>query len=305
MSYLRGQQLFGFVDGSVTPPPSSFLPPVEGVSFTQPVIHTMVSEISNHPKFAGILSVRRCPDSNRRPLHISKAKNLSDTLAAIGKPMEDCEIVSYLLAAYDPLITSITTRVDPMTLDDIFSHLLNYEMRLEQQTSAVDMTVAYANIATSCVSQSNNRNNGNRGRYLSYCSSRQYGAPAPNRVGKGVQTRPHAPPEHRRVRSVSATRTGRSHALPRSRGRTHAPHAPEEAPQWGGARHLDAVLQSYGGAGSEAVRKDNLKTLDYPPVGWKGRLLSPAHLDESKPTWMSPSPVAKPKPDWSSYGVSM
>ncbi|GFZ13173.1 hypothetical protein Acr_23g0015580 [Actinidia rufa] len=62
---------------------------------------------------------------------------------------------------------------------------------------------------------------------------------------------------------------------------------------------------SYGGAGSEVVRKDNLKTSDYPPVGWRGRLLSPAHLDESKPTWMSPSPVAKPKPDWSSYGVSM
>ncbi|GFZ13429.1 UDP-Glycosyltransferase superfamily protein [Actinidia rufa] len=34
-------------------------------------------------------------------------------------------------------------------------------------------------------------------------------------------------------------------------------------------------------------------------------LLSPAHLDESKPTWMSPSPVAKPKPDWSSCGVFM
>ncbi|GFZ09162.1 hypothetical protein Acr_20g0009700 [Actinidia rufa] len=62
---------------------------------------------------------------------------------------------------------------------------------------------------------------------------------------------------------------------------------------------------SYGGAGSEVVRKDNLKTSNYPPVGWRGRLLSPAHLDESKPTWMSPSPVAKPKPDWSSYGVSM
>ncbi|GFZ02256.1 hypothetical protein Acr_15g0008640 [Actinidia rufa] len=28
----------------------------------------------------------------------------------------------------------------------------------------------------------------------------------------------------------------------------------------------DAVLQSYGGAGSEAVRKDNLKTSDYPPI---------------------------------------
>ena len=67
----------------------------------------------------------------------------------------------------------------------------------------------------------------------------------------------------------------------------------------------DAVLHSYGGAGSEAVRKDNLKTSDYPLVCWRERLLSPAHLDESKFTWMSPSPVAKPKPDWSLYGVSM
>ncbi|GFZ13815.1 thioesterase superfamily protein [Actinidia rufa] len=67
------------------------------------------------------------------------------------------------------------------------------------------------------------------------------------------------------------------------------------APQWG-----VQGTSSYGGAGSEVVRKDNLKTSDYPPVGWRGRLLSPAHLDESKPTWMSPSPVAKPKPDWSS-----
>ncbi|GFZ06882.1 P-loop containing nucleoside triphosphate hydrolases superfamily protein [Actinidia rufa] len=55
------------------------------------------------------------------------------------------------------------------------------------------------------------------------------------------------------------------------------------APQWGVQGISDAVLQSYEGAGSEVVRKDNLKTSDYPPVGWRGRLLSPAHLDKSKP----------------------
>ncbi|GFY94083.1 hypothetical protein Acr_09g0005290 [Actinidia rufa] len=36
---------------------------------------------------------------------------------------------------------------------------------------------------------------------------------------------------------------------------------------------LDAVLQSYGGAGSEAVKKDNLKTSDYPLVGWRGEIV--------------------------------
>ena len=29
---------------------------------------------------------------------------------------------------------------------------------------------------------------------------------------------------------------------------------------------------------------DDLKTSDYPLVGWRGRLLSPAHLDEFKPS---------------------
>ncbi|GFY96812.1 NAD(P)-binding Rossmann-fold superfamily protein [Actinidia rufa] len=43
----------------------------------------------------------------------------------------------------------------------------------------------------------------------------------------------------------------------------------------------------------EAVKMDNLKTSDYPPTGWRGKLLSPAHLDESQSTWTSLSPVAK------------
>ncbi|GFZ20468.1 hypothetical protein Acr_28g0011730 [Actinidia rufa] len=63
---------------------------------------------------------------------------------------------------------------------------------------------------------------------MTCCSSRRYGAPAPNRVGNGALTRPHAPFEDRRVRSVSATRPGRSHALPRARGRTHAPARAKE-----------------------------------------------------------------------------
>ncbi|GFS30861.1 hypothetical protein Acr_00g0014520 [Actinidia rufa] len=55
-----------------------------------------------------------------------------------------------------------------------------------------------------------------------------------------------------------------------------------EAPQWGVARYLGEKVQSYGGTGSKAVKKDNLKTSDYAPVGWRGRLLSLAHLDEFK-----------------------
>ncbi|GFS38362.1 hypothetical protein Acr_00g0057040 [Actinidia rufa] len=66
--------------------------------------------------------------------------------------------------------------------------------------------------------------------------------------------------------------------------------------------------QSYGKSRPEAIRMDNLKTSNYLPVDWRrGRLLSSAHLDEFKPTWMSPSPVAepkpKPKPGWLTWSV--
>ncbi|GFZ19436.1 hypothetical protein Acr_28g0001410 [Actinidia rufa] len=50
----------------------------------------------------------------------------------------------------------------------------------------------------------------------------------------------------------------------------------------GGEMEPRQLAKSYGGTGPEAVKMDNLKTSDYPPVGWRGRLLSPTHLDESK-----------------------
>lgn len=67
--------------------------------------------------------------------YFGKAKNLTYTLASIGKPMQDDEIVTYLLAGldgdYDPLVTSITTRSDVMSVSDVYAHLLSFELRLE------------------------------------------------------------------------------------------------------------------------------------------------------------------------------
>ncbi|GFZ21964.1 hypothetical protein Acr_29g0011260 [Actinidia rufa] len=74
------------------------------------------------------------------------------------------------------------------------------------------------------------------------CFSRRYGAPAPNRVGNEVRTRPHVPFEDRRVRLVSATRPGRSHALSRAWGRTHAPaRAKERLPRAATCQHAPRV----------------------------------------------------------------
>ena len=66
-------------------------------------------------------------------------------------PLNDYELVSYFLSdlgsEYDSFVTSVTTRVDPMTLDDLYGHLLAHELKLEQNQPAVDLALASANIA--------------------------------------------------------------------------------------------------------------------------------------------------------------
>ena len=62
--------------------------------------------------------------------------NLADTLAAIDQPLNDFELVSFLLARlgsnYNSFVTSVTTCVDPLFLEDLYGHLLAHEMHLEQ-----------------------------------------------------------------------------------------------------------------------------------------------------------------------------
>lgn len=49
--------------------------------------------------------------------------HLSDTLVVARQHLNDFESISYLLpglgSEYDPFVTSVTTRVDPLSLDEI------------------------------------------------------------------------------------------------------------------------------------------------------------------------------------------
>lgn len=78
-----------------------------------------------------------------------KMKRLADTLAAIGKRLEDEEFIAYLLrglgAEYDSLVTSITTRVDAFTVSDIYAHMLNAELRNETNQTEYQVSANMAN----------------------------------------------------------------------------------------------------------------------------------------------------------------
>jgi len=61
-------------------------------------------------------------------------------------------MVSFLLAGFrsdfDPFITFVTTRAEPLSVDEIYGHLLSHEMRLKQHQASLDLSVAGANVAT-------------------------------------------------------------------------------------------------------------------------------------------------------------
>jgi hypothetical protein len=68
--------------------------------------------------------------------HFRKMVRINNTLAAIGKRLEDEEFIWYPLCGlpsdYDSLITSITTRTDAYAISNVYAHLLNYETMQEQ-----------------------------------------------------------------------------------------------------------------------------------------------------------------------------
>jgi hypothetical protein len=61
----------------------------------------------------------------------TRPKPLLTPLAGIDEPLKDSELASYVLAGlgsdYNPLITFITTRIDPISLEDLYGHLLTHE----------------------------------------------------------------------------------------------------------------------------------------------------------------------------------
>jgi hypothetical protein len=79
-------------------------------------------------------------------------KTLSETLAAASQPLNDFERVSFLLkglgSEYDPFVTSVTTRVDPLSIDELYGHLLAHEMCIEQHLPSIDLAQPSVNISS-------------------------------------------------------------------------------------------------------------------------------------------------------------
>ena len=72
--------------------------------------------------------------------YFSKMTTIKDELAAIGKPVDDEEVVTQILNGldydYNPFVSSVLGRTDQISLDDLYSDLLAYDARLEMYREA-------------------------------------------------------------------------------------------------------------------------------------------------------------------------
>jgi hypothetical protein len=103
--------------------------------------------------------------------YFQKMKEFADTLAAIDKLLSNCEAVSYILArlgaGYDSFVTTMTTRIDPIMLDDLYGHLMTFASRLEQINAAVNIAFPSANLVTKTNAGRDSNYNNNRGNFYS------------------------------------------------------------------------------------------------------------------------------------------
>ena len=63
-------------------------------------------------------------------------RGLADELVAAGKPIQDDELISYILHGldqdYQPLVSALDARVTPVILDELFAMLSNFDQRMAQ-----------------------------------------------------------------------------------------------------------------------------------------------------------------------------
>lgn len=55
--------------------------------------------------------------------YLQLLKTIDNTLVVASQPLNDCQFTSYLLASlgseYDPFVTFVTNRVEPLTIDNL------------------------------------------------------------------------------------------------------------------------------------------------------------------------------------------
>ncbi|XP_043703648.1 uncharacterized protein LOC122653773 [Telopea speciosissima] len=90
--------------------------------------------------------------------YYNRVKTIADSLAAANHPVDDSDLILYILgglgAGYESFATAILTRTDPISSEDLHSLLLSHELHLDQFRTTME-PCSMALIATTPPSNNN------------------------------------------------------------------------------------------------------------------------------------------------------
>lgn len=82
--------------------------------------------------------------------YITKMKSLADDMGSAKQTIDDEELVSYILAGLDeefnPVVSAIVARVEPVSVRDVRSQLLSFENRMELLHGGIQAVVAVVDL---------------------------------------------------------------------------------------------------------------------------------------------------------------
>lgn len=78
--------------------------------------------------------------------YVGKMKAYADEVAATGKPLDEEELIAYIVNGldgdYDPFVSSLGMRVEPISITELYAQLLNFENRLKMRQSGASAHAA-------------------------------------------------------------------------------------------------------------------------------------------------------------------
>jgi hypothetical protein len=116
--------------------------------------------------------------------YYNRMKKLADTMATIGNPLEEDEIISYILGGlgddhenFTTAMTVVTTKNEDFTLSDLYSHMSAYEARSDDRSPSPQFQHSANNAYRGC-GRGNLQRGGGNGRGRGDGGGRGYGGAA-------------------------------------------------------------------------------------------------------------------------------
>ncbi|WVZ53456.1 hypothetical protein U9M48_004396 [Paspalum notatum var. saurae] len=138
--YATDQQVLGFILTSLTKEVLSQVATKETAAAAWSTIKDMFSSQTRARAVNTRLALATAQKGQQTIAeYVAKMRALGDEMAAAGRPLEDDELVEYILTGLDldfnPIVSALVARTEPISVNEVYSQLLAFETRLEIYTN--------------------------------------------------------------------------------------------------------------------------------------------------------------------------